>query len=63
MTDLNAGGRQIAGTLIRARGTLILVQQVLKLWPRLLETRRVDVGQVVGNHIQLGLLRLHSGSG
>jgi len=42
--DLNAGGDLGARGLIRARGAQVLIEQILKLRSRLLETRRVDGG-------------------
>ena len=63
MTDLDSGRRQIARTLIGSGRPLVLVQQVLELGPGFLKSRRVHVGEVVRDHVELRLLGLHSGGG
>ena len=46
-----------------SRQHLVAVEQILEVGTTLLETRRVDVRQVVGDHIQLGFHGLHAGGG
>ncbi len=47
----------------RALHPVGLVEQVGELRPRPLETGRVDVGDVVGDHVQILLLGVHAGGG
>ena len=63
MTDLDSGRRQIARSLIGSRRSLVLIEQVLELGPGFFEPRRIHVGEVVGNHVELRLLGLHPGGG
>jgi hypothetical protein len=52
--------------LLRRLGTRLsqrLVEEVLEHGARLLESVRVDVGQVVGDDVELGLLRVEPGLG
>src|SRR5262249_11759586 len=45
----------------RTRGALRLVEQIGEFRPRPLKAGRVDVGDVVGYHLDVGLLGLHAG--
>ena len=56
VADLQAGGQLVAIALVRAGRADVFVKQVLKFDLALLESRRVDVREVVGNHIQIKLL-------
>ena len=48
----------------RARQTMLAIEQVFEVCTILFETRRVDIGHVIGNHVELGLKGFHaSGSG
>ena len=63
MSDLDSGGQLIAPALFRTSRAGCLVEQILKLDLAFFESRRVDVREVVGNVIKVGLLGLHSGGG
>ena len=56
VADLEAGGNLGAAGLIGTGDTDILIKQILKLDLALLESCGVNVGKVVGNHIQIHLL-------
>ena len=60
VTDLKAGGHLIATALVGACRARRLVEQILELGFVLFEPGGADVGQVVGDHVQVGLLGLHS---
>ena len=59
MADLQAGGHLVACTLLCTCLALGLIEEILELDLALLESGRVDVGQVIGNHIQVHLLGIH----
>jgi hypothetical protein len=62
--QIGHGSRPVSTSKVFTTGDLDfphVVQQILELYFTLLETRRVDVGQVVGNHIQVHLLGVHPG--
>ena len=60
-TDLNTD-RQAVVTLGDGAGhTHGLVHEIFKLGPALFKARGVDVGQVVGNHVDIELLGHHAG--
>ena len=62
--DLGAfGNGLLAAAVGRAGGALGLIEQVRELGPRALEARGVDVGDVVGDHLDVGLLGVHSRRG
>src|SRR3984957_17810513 len=62
MADLNAGGQLVAGSLIGTGRPLRLIEQIFKFNLGLLVAGRIDVREIVGNHIQVVLLGVHSGS-
>jgi hypothetical protein len=62
VTQLDAGRRQ--GIVVGALGAGLLldgIEQVFEDHAVLLEAHGVGVGQVVGDGLQLGVLRLHTG--
>ena len=60
--DLRAlGDRVLAAADRHALQALRLVEQVGELGPRPLERRRVHVGDVVGDDLEIGLLGIHPG--
>ena len=63
MADLQRGGHLGAGAGFGAGGPLGSIQQNLELDLGLLESRGVDVRQVIGNYIQVHLLGFHAGGG
>jgi len=61
--DLQAGRQLRLFGRLRARLADGLIQQVLEHCTRALEAAGADVGEVVGNHVHLRLLRIQTGLG
>jgi hypothetical protein len=61
--DLDPGGELAVRRARRARRPQRLVEQVLEVGAALLEAGRVHVRQVVGDDVDVQLLRLHPGRG
>src|SRR5690606_23994615 len=59
--ELYAGRRHGVVVVLCAGLTLDLIKQIFEDDPIALEAHGVDVGQVVGDRLQLRLLRLHAG--
>jgi len=62
-TDLGADGGGCLAAVLNTGIDFGAVQQILKIGAILFEAGRVDVRQVVGDHVQLLLHRIHSGGG
>ena len=56
MTDLQAGGELQSPALLGSGSAFILIEQILELDLAFFEAGGVDVGQIVGDHIQVQLL-------
>ena len=63
MTHIDACRNFRNGSRRSSRKHLMLVDKILKIGPVLLETKRIYVGQVVGDRIDLILLRHHTAGG
>src|SRR5262245_34157472 len=63
MADLKTRWHLVAPTLVCASGPRGLIEQILKFGFVLLESGGADVGQVVGDDVEIRLLELHPGRG
>src|SRR5690606_21495838 len=62
-SHLDTGGRAIAVSILSPRDTNLAVEQIFEVGPVLLEAGSVDIGHVIGNHVELGLERFHASGG
>ena len=62
-TDFDTRCRQVAVRILRTRQAVLAIEDVFEVGPVLLESRRVDIRHIIGDHVELRLEGLHARRG